>query len=191
MDEILGKYYALTPKQRKSVAAKFLVILNENEETRKKSGKKSTAKFGKITKLETERDTALFNRLRAWRNKTAEEAGLDVATEAWQIMKNDPLMNAAFYKPVNEEEFVRVDGLNEDIFANYGADIISIITGKKSSDIPKKAASVSPKKGKGKPKVDSKKAGLNKVDVIDDEPDVDPDGEDAVFTAPAKLKWFL
>lgn len=133
MDAILAKYYSLTPKQRKVTAEKFLEILNENEETRKKSGKKSTAKFKKITKLETERDTAMFNRLRAWRNQTAESMGLDVKTEAWQIMKNDPLMNVAYYRPASEEEFLRIEGMNEETFSSYGQQILDIVAGKNVS----------------------------------------------------------
>jgi hypothetical protein len=185
MDVILTKYYALTPKQKKNVAEKFLEVLNENEETRKKSGKKSTAKFKKVTKLETERDTALFNRLRAWRNQTAESAGLDIKSEAWQIMKNDPLMNAAFYKPANEEEFLRVDGMTEQIFESYGQSILAIITGK--------TGEVSLPKAKGK--VVTKAKAIKKTpaedveDDLADEADLDP--EDAIYTAPSKLNWFL
>lgn len=130
MDEILSKYYALTPKQKKDVSKKFLDIINENEETRKKSGKKSVAKFKKITKLETERDTILYNKLRAWRNQTADESGLDVNTEAWQIMKNEPLMNLAFYRPADKEEFLRIEAMTEDIFENYGLQILAIIGNK-------------------------------------------------------------
>ncbi len=130
MEAVLSKYFALTPKQRKEMVKKFEEVLNENEEVRKKTGKKTVAKFKKIIKLETERDTALYNKLRAWRNKLAESSGLDVRNEAWQIMKNDPLMNAAYYRPVNEDEFLRVDGMTKEYFESYGQDIINIIMGK-------------------------------------------------------------
>lgn len=185
MDAILTKYYALTPKQKKIVAEKFLEVLNENEETRKKAGKKSTAKFKKVVKLETERDIALFNRLRAWRNQTAESAGLDIKSEAWQIMKNDPLMNAAFYRPYNEQEFLRVDGMTEKIFESYGQAILTIITGKAS------AAPVSKEKEKNAVKKIVVKNQL--VEDADDElpEDTDLDPEDAIYTAPSKLSWFL
>lgn len=176
MDEILSKFYALTPKQRKTVSEKFLDILNENEETRKKTGKKTTAKFKKVTKVETERDTMLYNRLRAWRNKTAEAAGLDVKSEAWQIMKNDPLINVAYYKPTNEEEFLRVDGMTSDYFTNYGEEIIAIVTGKNIS--------VSAPSKKTKVVAESTDEG---EDPIEEE----VEGEDADFKPPAKLKWFL
>lgn len=173
MDAILTKYYALTPKQKKNVAEKFLEILNENEETRKKSGKKTTAKFKKITKLETERDISLYNRLRAWRNQTAEASGLDVKTEAWQIMKNDVLTNIAYYRPANEEEFLRIDGMTEGIFEMYGESILEVVSGKPSASKP----------------VPGKKKTYTPSPNTDGEDDLDP--EDALFTAPSKLNWFL
>lgn len=174
MDTILTKYYALTPKQKKNVAEKFLEILNENEETRKKTGKKTTAKFKKITKLETERDISLYNRLRAWRNQTAEASGLDVKTEAWQIMKNDVLTNIAYYRPANEEEFLRIDGMTKSIFEMYGESILEVVNGKTIS--PAVSGGV-----KSRQKQTSFPGG--------EEDDLDP--EDALFTAPSKLNWFL
>lgn len=178
MDAVLAKYYALTPKQRKSVAEKFLEILDENEETRKKIGKKTTTKFKKITKLEVERDTTLYNRLRGWRNQTAEAAGLDVKTEAWQIMKNEPLMNIAFYRPENKDEFLRVDGMTEEIFKTYGKQILDIVAGKVSS-VPESKIS-KPQTKKSTPAVQG--------------PESDPDPEEMLFStfiAPSKLPCFL
>lgn len=178
MDVILAKYYALTPKQRKTVAEKFLEILDENEETRKKSGKKSVAKFKRITKLEVERDTFLYNKLRAWRNQTAEAAGLDVKTEAWQVMKNEPLMNIAFYRPENKEEFLRLDGMTEEIFDSYGKSILEIVSGKALPPKPSIKAKTA--------KTQSKKP-VHIPETCNDE--LEP--EDAMFTAPSKLQWFL
>lgn len=89
------------------VVRAFYAILNvcgENKETRKLNQKEPD-----------DYDVDLYNRLKAMRNKIAEEKGV----MPFRILPNYPLMHMAAQKPLTTEEFLKIYGVGKYTTKQY------------------------------------------------------------------------
>lgn len=81
-------------------------------------------KYGYIKYLANPRDTQLFDQLRTWRRS----ASLDMGIEPYMILKDEALREIAFYKPINRQSLLRVNGIGLKKIEEYGDDILTMIT---------------------------------------------------------------
>ena len=90
----------------------ILSICGKDKETRK-ANKKEPDDY----------DVDLYNRLKAVRNKIAEEKGV----MPFRILPNYPLMHMAAHKPLTNEEFLKIYGVGKYTTKQYANEFIAEI----------------------------------------------------------------
>lgn len=79
-------------------------------------------------------DMPLFNALRDWRNETSRRQGIP----PYVICTNRQLAEIVSRKPSSKNALSQIEGIGTAKIANYGDDIITIITGQIKSGATKK-----------------------------------------------------
>jgi len=102
-----------------------------------KSGKKSTCrvckgalttvaerKIGRHDGCPSSYDEALFERLRDWRRKTADEASVP----AFVVFTDLTLQAIAEVKPTDEASMLRISGIGKNKWEKYGEDVLAVVS---------------------------------------------------------------
>lgn len=87
-------------------------------------GELTVTKKETVQRVKVEKSHPLFEKLRSHRSKLAKEAGL----APYMIFSDKTLNELCVKLPKNREEMLQVKGIGEQKFANYGEEILNMIT---------------------------------------------------------------
>src|SRR5205085_3354250 len=126
--------------------------------------KTSSIKYDYVTSLAPE-DVSCFNKLKIWRNQAAKD--LDLAP--YMVLDNKTLMTIAHYKPISEEDLLKIKGIGQEKLGKYSDTVLGIVKASSTTYERKLPKTSAPAPSSGGGSMSQRFLKTNHLEFIEDE----------------------